>query len=400
MDEQNHFELESRIKKLNSELDMKNKELEENDMKQEEALRDCMETIIKLQEEIKEKDKFIQRLRLSSQDLQDMMADAEHGYIKDINDQKRTISELKEENLAMMERNQKLIVENESVKGKIDEMTSTIEELVNIRRDMIISIETLEQETKLYMEEVKQLKSEKQFKNKISVKSSEKENNQKFKSLISNQHYSHKRKILLVTTSHGRDLAYYMSTKLSKYSICSLVKSGADDRVLVHTALEMSEKFTSNDMVILWTKEVRLNLIKDFIESTQHTRTVIISQPYRYDIRNANQEIYKNNLNFLQAVHRKNIKTTRFLDSNNILRKKNYASNGYNLNKNAKFFIAAALNKLLEQWDSENKQSVILSENQFVRESVRNDDGELTQEEQSHKTYFLEKTKTRTRQSL
>lgn len=61
-----------------------------------------MDTVDWLNQEIKEKVMFIQRLPRSSKDLQDLIAQTEQTYIKDLNDQKTTIEKLKKKNFTIL----------------------------------------------------------------------------------------------------------------------------------------------------------------------------------------------------------------------------------------------------------------------------------------------------------
>lgn len=92
-----------------------------------------MDTVNRINQEMKEKDMFIQRLRRSSTDLQDIIADTEQTYIKDLNYQKKTIDELKKENLTVLTRNQELLEENEIISTEINRLINEVDEFNIIR---------------------------------------------------------------------------------------------------------------------------------------------------------------------------------------------------------------------------------------------------------------------------
>lgn len=165
---------------------------------------------------------------------------------------------------------------------------------------MLTSIETLTQDNILYMDEVKQLTSEKvilmhQLReidlsdlNKARLANSHKKlnkqdlSNRKIFEPIGNKKV---KKILLVTNVHVRDVASYMSKITHSHSILPIVQSGSNDMELITTALEMTRDFTSDDVIIFWSKRTSLNIINDLILKSQHTRIIVISQPYRFDER-------------------------------------------------------------------------------------------------------------------
>lgn len=90
-----------------------------------------------------------------------------------------------------------------------------------------------------------------------------------------------------------------MSNITSDYSFWSIAKQGACNKEIFQTALEWSKNFTHDDIVILWAKSNKSNVKNRIFEQSEHTQTVIISEPYRYDILNINLVIYETNLNLV-----------------------------------------------------------------------------------------------------
>lgn len=67
---------------------------------------------------------------------------------------------------------------------------------------------------------------------------------------------------------------------------------------LVRPALDLSKRFTTDNIVFLWTNHARSDLKNNIIKLCNCTRSVIILERYRYNIMNINQIILEKNLNF------------------------------------------------------------------------------------------------------
>lgn len=173
------------------------------------------------------------------------------------------------------------------------------------------------------------------------------------------------KKMLMVSNVHGKNVMRYMSNLGSDYSVCSIVKQGASDKEIIRTALEMSKNFTREDIVILWTNQTSQMLKTEYVEKSVHTRTVIVSEHYRYNILKVNQVIYENNLNFLKDIHTDSDRrsSSRLFESNNSLRRRDYRPDGYLLKNNAKIHLTKALRKFIDDWDLEIQNNAMSSDN-------------------------------------
>ncbi|KAG5866462.1 hypothetical protein JTB14_030409 [Gonioctena quinquepunctata] len=107
---------------------------------------------------------------------------------------------------------------------------------------------------------------------------------------------------------------------------------------LVHTAIANSKNFSKMDVIVIWLDKINSTLLETFLNEIQHTKSIIISEPYRYDIR-VNQIIYKQNWDVQKNLHHMGLKNTVFMECNNILRKSNYSRNGYELKPEAAHFL-------------------------------------------------------------
>ncbi|KAG5900306.1 hypothetical protein JTB14_000832 [Gonioctena quinquepunctata] len=182
----------------------------------------------------------------------------------------------------MMQNNQELHLVNDKLSLELNNLSSDTEESKIPKTNMLTSIETLTQENNMLQDELKQLrlqhyttlhdKSEETITRhaKINGKkngsvSDNNPKNKKWKQLapslsLPTQAKSTKR-ILLVSNIHGKDLTIHMSNKTSSYTICSFVKHEASARELIRTAIELTRKFTSEDVVILWPNQVNHMII-------------------------------------------------------------------------------------------------------------------------------------------
>ncbi|KAG5896544.1 hypothetical protein JTB14_030747 [Gonioctena quinquepunctata] len=129
-----------------------------------------------------------------------------------------------------------------------------------------------------------------------------------FKTLITtkptNEQVTSNSKILFVAGIHGKDIATLLYRKChEKYKIQSFIKPNASDSELMKTARLNSRNYTTDDIVIIWTNECRLNLIEDFILTLTHSNILILTEPFRYDYPLRNERIHNNNLSLMKAMH-------------------------------------------------------------------------------------------------
>ncbi|KAG5899165.1 hypothetical protein JTB14_029000 [Gonioctena quinquepunctata] len=156
-----------------------------------------------------------------------------------------------------------------------------------------------------------------------------------------------RKKILIVSTVHGKGMAEAMSKLTEEYSILSFVKPHATDAELVVTATNLARDFTKDDVVLIWPNRLTSNSLDNIRSNLKNTYTIIISEPYRLN-GNINQLIYENNLLINKKLHAQNTNQCLFLECNNILRRSNYYGDGIRLTNAAKFFLGKALLSLVK----------------------------------------------------
>lgn len=159
-------------------------------------------------------------------------------------------------------------------------------------------------------------------------------------------HYHRDRnEILIVAGHHGRDLAKSMILKDNQNSmIHSILKPNCNTSTLLDTAVKHTKYFTKNDVVIIWL-DIAMNKIeeKKIIMNLMHTNTIIITQPYRHDIKGINELIYQGNLQMKRDLHQMKTYGFYIFECNNYLRKSNYLRNGYTISTKGKRFLSEAI---------------------------------------------------------
>ncbi|KAG5891609.1 hypothetical protein JTB14_037123 [Gonioctena quinquepunctata] len=269
-----------------------------------------MKRIDELEKDTKEREAAYIRARKKTQDFEDEVYETEILY-KGINDVKNRNGSLEEE-----------------LKQKTDEIHKHIrdlESLQEVNAEMLGTIRTLEMNNITYSNEVVSLKNtlthlQSSKKNPIRelTSSTTKVSERKKLAFINTPSHSYiRKKILIVSTVHGKGMAEAMSKITEEYSILSFVKPHATDAELVVMATNLARDFTKDD--------VSINMAK----------------PSHKLNGNINQFIYENNLLINKKLHATN--QCLFLECNNILRRSNYYGDGIRLTNAAKFFLGKAL---------------------------------------------------------
>nr|XP_023020235.1 uncharacterized protein LOC111508846 [Leptinotarsa decemlineata] len=143
-----------------------------------------------------------------------------------------------------------------------------------------------------------------------------------------------KNKILIIAGYHGRDMARLLvAQNRQNYSIQSILKPKCTPDKLIEKAIDN----TKNDFVIIWPEKLSKSITKKFILNLKHTHSIIMTEPYRYDIRGINDEIYQGNLQLKKELHQMNIR------SSNHLRRSNYLRDGYSLSTKGKLFLCRTI---------------------------------------------------------
>ncbi|CAG9759271.1 unnamed protein product [Ceutorhynchus assimilis] len=114
--------------------------------------------IDKLRNEITEKESCIKRLKRSSKVFEDDIMETEQSYISTIEEQKQRIIQLKGEISFLNEANMRLEVDIKNTEERMVEFKQQIQGLTEMSNGMITSIRVLENQNRLYLEELSELK--------------------------------------------------------------------------------------------------------------------------------------------------------------------------------------------------------------------------------------------------
>lgn len=148
-------------------------------------------------------------------------------------------------------------------------------------------------------------------------------------------------KILIVAASIGRNLAEVISRLTNEYQCQGIIKPGAMDVEILKTALINTKSFTKKDIVIIWTNELHVQIIDDFILKLKHTNPIILTKPYQYSGNEIeNYRIYQDNIQFFKNLRARNIHLKHVIECNAVLRRSNYSARGQYIRNIGKMFIA------------------------------------------------------------
>ncbi|KAG5898981.1 hypothetical protein JTB14_004700 [Gonioctena quinquepunctata] len=179
--------------------------------------------------------------------------------------------------------------------------------------------------------------------------------------------------MLIVAGSNGKELANILLRQTEKYVVQAIIKSNAPDDELIKTAIYHSTGFSKNDIVLIWTKIPRLQLIEKLV----NTNPIIITRPYRYDQIYKNHGIYLENLAFVKDVFYSNNKPGLVFECNSTLRKNNYLTDGHTINRIGKWYLVQSLlrhiDKHLTGNDKSTKTCCASAENGIVQKYPRPD---------------------------
>lgn len=155
-------------------------------------------------------------------------------------------------------------------------------------------------------------------------------------------------KILLVAGKHGRGLLKYLIPGADEnYTVQSILKPNATNAELLETAVNNSVGFNMQDVVILWYDKTRHFSEYKWWSNFKHTRLIILTEPYRYDIDGTNDIIYDSNLRLFQEIMKLKSPVIKVLECNHILKKSNYLYDRSTLSSIGKKFLCKKLFSLI-----------------------------------------------------
>jgi hypothetical protein len=122
-------------------------------------------------------------------------------------------------------------------------------------------------------------------------------------------------KILLIGDSHLRGYPEIMKSNLNKqFDISGFIKPGANVNIILNQITKETDNFTANDFIILCcgsndTDNVKLNMVLknfiNFIKRVTWTNIILVTVPFRYDLKVFNTSLNKE----ITVFNKKPIKT-------------------------------------------------------------------------------------------
>lgn len=368
----------------------KESQLEITERQRDDLTKELLEEIAELKKDNREREEFIKKLRRTSMDFEDEVVGAEQNYIRKLDEQKGIISEQKNDINNLIKKNTVLQEEIEVIIIDLNRYQKDIADLRALNKNMVTSFETMTQEKEIYIEELKKLKcdyislkqdhsklAEKRYSpskqlsldlNLVEKKTCEIKGNIYPKT--SSQTDTSKNSILFVSGYHGRGMIDHLA-QIREYSVQSIRKPGASDEELVHTAIANSRDFSKNDVIVIWLNKTNARILDTFVEETQHTQSLIISEPYRYDI-SINQRIYRNNLNFHKNLHLLNSDNVTFLECNNFIRRSNYTRDGFGLKTIVARYLSREIMKIIIESGHRKKRVENLGKTDVLQDNQDN----------------------------
>ncbi|KAG5869915.1 hypothetical protein JTB14_012118 [Gonioctena quinquepunctata] len=134
-----------------------------------------------------------------------------------------------------------------------------------------------------------------------------------------------------------------MRQQTDDYVIHSIIKPNPNNYELYHTAVQEAKCASKNDIIIFWDKILNGKLLQDLTKTTKHTNLIILTKPYRYDIEDINNIIYRNNVTAAKILHQQNQENIALCECNNILRRSNYYLDRYNLRPSGRWFLCETI---------------------------------------------------------
>lgn len=194
-----------------------------------------------------------------------------------------------------------------------------------------------------------------------------------------------RKKLLLITGNHGREMAPLLSRFTDNFSISSIIKPNATSCEVLQTAISFTKSFTKKDLLILWPDEDSDHIYQCMSTHLSNTNFLILTTPNRFDYPNMNQKIYQDNLSLYKKVHAMKGNLNCVIDVNNILKRSNYGLGGYYIRRIGKRYIAAHLANRIEK--REHYQPVIEKIDNCTQNNIINANGIIRPGNEKNRTY-------------
>lgn len=151
----NFKKLLERYDTLKTESAVKDRKIEFLKNKLEEETIELQKGMGNLLNDNREKDIYIKRLKRNTDDFTDSVFLAEQDFSTKLNELKRDNMNLNKELLKLAEQNKQLSSEAYELKGKLDDLSKQNVQLENLKKSLMVSIETLSVESETYMSDLK-----------------------------------------------------------------------------------------------------------------------------------------------------------------------------------------------------------------------------------------------------
>lgn len=306
-------------------------------------------TIQELAEESNMKEKYIEKLKKVKEDLIDEATRNESEMLVRIEEQQKLIHELKVQLLQLKREMDEMVRDIRTVSTqtphKITEQKQTMTEPIHLHQKIKCRTQTISTTTQT----ASTANLQTNVINKTNLRSTENE------FVTDNQ--PHRNRILFVAGNHGKRMVKLLISEANdNYIVQSIVKPNANNDELLRTAVSNSLQFTPRDIVILWCDNVNNHLHNHILEHFENTRLLILTEPYRYDLRGINDIIYQNNLKLFGAFAKLKLSNKIVLDCNNSLRKSNYQRDRFTLTIIGKRFLCKKIFQLINTSENEISQ--------------------------------------------
>lgn len=278
--------------------------------REEEQRKDFEKKTEALEEEIREKNRHITRLKRNTQEFTDMVCEGEQSYIQQLNEQGEQMQKLNKEIVDVLKANESLQAEAKSLNSDLERMLRDVEELNQIKQSMLVSIGTLTAENEALIIEMKATKLEL-----FSLKSSKAEPAPNIDApepepqpeSISHQEVklrTRKPQMLIIGDNNVRGCLWLSkSINGSLFDLNCQIRRGALFEGLVAEVAKFSHKLNEKDVVVLFMgrqnaikgKRLDLKLFEDFVRTLPATLFVVTS-PFTSARPILNNLIRENNL--------------------------------------------------------------------------------------------------------
>lgn len=159
-----------------------------------------------------------------------------------------------------------------------------------------------------------------------------------------------KKKLLILSDSHGRNFQSFLQDKLPAFNVFTFFKPGAQLSDVIKDLGPLTANFTKQDFVFILggtnnfpNNNLNIpNTLKKIVKSINHTNLIFSTIPYRYDTPSLNNSIYYINDILFDVISDK--QNCYLFDLNFYLERKDYTAHRLHIRKEAKNILC---NKLI-----------------------------------------------------